>query len=1458
MPASFRSFLVGLCLLATLFTHAQWNHQTLFTQHIDINCIAKDPTNSFCIAGAFNLFKNTGNPTSWTNITNNANNYFKHNSLIIYDNNHILSVGKLFNPSNAGVMITYDGGANWTTIDLGGTGFEMTDVARNGSTLIAVGTWGKIYRSTNDGVSWTNIPSGTTNDLHTVCYNPASNQWYIGGLNKRMTSFDNGLTYASPTVAGEIFDIRYENNFLIETSYAGTFGKVLKLSGSGAILNTYQVPYQLNTTTTLPDGNLISSGRGNKFVLLDQASNNVLISIDSIHNLTNTSPEDVNEMVFLNSVGYAVGPDGALGYRNSPFTFNGFVPATFGLSEDEGCSGEPFTAIATNSNATSYSWYFDSVLIGTNDTLNYTFSPVFGNHTISLVTDYLGLRDSILKNSFTYYNVLEPMTFNLNFPDSVCYGSDAVGMFHDTSPTTFVSIKIRTTNTDLYYINASSQNWNYTITIPNMTQEDTLFMEYTQGNECDTVTTVFSHPIYVRPDVSNAFSIIATQPTYCFPYDSIQFQLVSNVAGISYTLKNSSSIPGYLNSPVTSTITPTVLSTADTSTYQFPNTNPFYPGYSSPVYNNTFGVNMLYNHRQYLNKISVDFSYEGCPVQNVELVSFTVQNPYAMFHSGFGTQINDTVKIVNDQVNTSQTWSSTISNGFSSQLNAIAPIMGSYQSGEEQITLINQSSYGCVDTITKSHAFLDPVASDNSMVHCFNGEFRGMTVIGSIVDQNDNLYEYGYDNAPFGTYSKAIVRKISSNGTVLWEKVLPNQSMSSTAINRFTAGTTDNQGNTYFARLTDTDASIYVFNKNGIQIGGFSPFNNAEISEILVDGPRFIYTNRLGVHVYNLQFTPNPAFTFVQSFATGIPVVASNSDHFFLKKVAANDFIYVARTTYSNSVPTVINGFSVGPDQGTVLIGAKLSLTNGFSNQTVLAHTSVSNIPLIHAVSLDAQNNCYFLVNEFDYFNQEYQILDSAITLDGGPFSSFLVKTNNQFDLLSLTKTNLRKGKIEYWKNNQFLLSGIGYDGLKLKRPANYQSLKNAVSSKQYALSIATVDTSCSLVSGQNFKLFYNLSPVVNANSNTIYMSVRNFGSPNADTIVLPFNSEVIAFDSSFVLKLSTTNCLTTQDTFAICSSDNSFLLNYSSQADSVAYTIHTNGTSDSGYFPIENNFIVGEMPASTNAFTLELYDPSNALIDSFNYVINQTHFPDIDSVYTLSCVTSLNIFLNDPDITNYEWNYNGTTTNGQSLVVPAGSLQTGAPVTAYLTTIDFQGCKGTQEFELLKLNDPAVPYFPPTMDLLCGYPLQLAANPASAFQSVEWTILGNTYTSNPIYIPATAINTTGSFTVTINGEDIFGCPFTDLILVDACSDLSLEEESLKISVYPNPSRDYFIVDLANNYAEVDFQLSDLNGKVLLVQHEENTHSVRISTEGLARGYYMLSGKLSSGISIPPISIVKD
>lgn len=86
---------------------------------------------------------------------------------------------------------------------------NIRSVDSNGSIIIAVGTEGKISRSTDGGRNWTNIPSGVNKALTVVKYNPFSGQWIIPvGINSCLIN-SNGQanTFTLTTTPGLSIDL---------------------------------------------------------------------------------------------------------------------------------------------------------------------------------------------------------------------------------------------------------------------------------------------------------------------------------------------------------------------------------------------------------------------------------------------------------------------------------------------------------------------------------------------------------------------------------------------------------------------------------------------------------------------------------------------------------------------------------------------------------------------------------------------------------------------------------------------------------------------------------------------------------------------------------------------------------------------------------------------------------------------------------------------------------------------------------------------------------------------------------------------------------------------------------------------------------------------------------------------------------------------------------------------------
>lgn len=66
--------------------------------------------------------------------------------------------------SNAGVFLSTDDGATWSSVNAGLSNSDITALAESGDTDLFAGTWGGgVYYSTNNGTSWTAANTGLTN-----------------------------------------------------------------------------------------------------------------------------------------------------------------------------------------------------------------------------------------------------------------------------------------------------------------------------------------------------------------------------------------------------------------------------------------------------------------------------------------------------------------------------------------------------------------------------------------------------------------------------------------------------------------------------------------------------------------------------------------------------------------------------------------------------------------------------------------------------------------------------------------------------------------------------------------------------------------------------------------------------------------------------------------------------------------------------------------------------------------------------------------------------------------------------------------------------------------------------------------------------------------------------------------------------------------------------------------------
>jgi len=97
--------------------------------------------------------------------------------------------------SNGRIVRTTDGGSSWASIE-SGTSAKLMDVAfADASTGVIVGELGLILRTTDAGVTWTPVSSPTTNALRSISFGSATSGMAVGNFGTALWTGNGGATW---------------------------------------------------------------------------------------------------------------------------------------------------------------------------------------------------------------------------------------------------------------------------------------------------------------------------------------------------------------------------------------------------------------------------------------------------------------------------------------------------------------------------------------------------------------------------------------------------------------------------------------------------------------------------------------------------------------------------------------------------------------------------------------------------------------------------------------------------------------------------------------------------------------------------------------------------------------------------------------------------------------------------------------------------------------------------------------------------------------------------------------------------------------------------------------------------------------------------------------------------------------------------------------------------------------
>lgn len=131
-----------------------------------------------------------------------------------------------------------DNGSTWTA-GTSGTTTLLEDVSWvNGSTFVSV-SGSNIYRSTNNGTNWTSVLSLQSN-IENISFARGTNTGYAGGFGTLKKSTDGGLTWVAMNLPA--YNIRTIFAFSPDTVYLGAYDGVYRTITGGTYWEKFNMP----------------------------------------------------------------------------------------------------------------------------------------------------------------------------------------------------------------------------------------------------------------------------------------------------------------------------------------------------------------------------------------------------------------------------------------------------------------------------------------------------------------------------------------------------------------------------------------------------------------------------------------------------------------------------------------------------------------------------------------------------------------------------------------------------------------------------------------------------------------------------------------------------------------------------------------------------------------------------------------------------------------------------------------------------------------------------------------------------------------------------------------------------------------------------------------------------------------------------------------------------------------
>jgi hypothetical protein len=1400
--------LVIFFLTGSYFSYAQWSHINSSWNSDDFYFVTINEGAGVSLAGGSQIIKSTDNGNTWSVVNTSTNEY--HSGLILSNSTFIVvgetsgGTGKIWKSTN--------GGSSWTSVS--STGATINDIASNGTTLVAVGNSGTIRTSSDEGTTWVTIPSGVSTQLNTVEWNPLQSKWIIGGEQHRLVStISNASTWTNASNTYKITDINFRNSYLVETRIytapTPDSSAVVVYDNAGNINNMTRCGFQAVTKSVhTPDNRILGTGF-KKFFEVDLTLNELSIGVDSLYNqaIYSGAARNIKDIDICSSYALAVGINGGLSRYNLSNPLGTYAPADFIIPDTVlTCPGSAFVAIPICSQADTYQWYANNVLISTADTLFGNWPNTNTSYNIKLVTTTNGIQSVFTDYIYVTDGIIFP-NYTITIDTTLCYGDNLSANFNLQSGSfsgfysQFVSNNI--------VVGSSPAPVQSNMILYNMTNSTNIEIQLFKTGVCGTSYQSHDYSIHVGPDL-NTHTLISADTGICSFGDSLHFSISNLIQGATYILTNNEFYQGsYIGPNPVDTIIGMGSDTLHLS----------YPG--DQFYWSQLNSENIYAETDVFTYINAYATYDGCSTITSSFLSFDITNPNANFSIiNQPSIVSDTLNIVNLQVTDSSMWSISPINGISSALNDSIPLFAPNQPAEYLVKLLNTTRFGCTDSLERKHVVGALLNNNMLSTTCYAKKLPSMCVLGSVLDNENNLIEYGYFAEPLGQWTSFAVRKLSPTGNLLWEKRPEYLTNFQGGAHYATAIEVDQYNNIYVALRLDgtfnTGGHPFDFenihlqnNYNASYIVKWSPTGQIiathpmvyiTISDLELGNNQLHAVGNEAIMTFDLNLNlqhdyPLFGYTYVDNLTSSGVYWNWKPKYPRIVSLSNGKNIFITEIMIQSPSVTVSPGVIIVPNAiySQVIFGAEYNPSQGLSNSRKLFEIAYDQYtsdrtPLIADLVADEESNIYLLTDVKEKRNMTY--LDSVVTVESDQFNKcFIAKLDSDLNSEWIIHSNFFNASMDYAiGKGKLYITGSLKDKMYLGSINNFQIIngKNDDSYYNDEPFYGVISKQGSLLAGgalgrigvfNRNKLSCSVSKCgelfISHQSRASDWSELPYGS--ADTSIhLEINGVDYHADSNYVFKLGETSCFgecpylilsSTQDLTA-CNTDTVITIPVyeTHNMDSTLYEIiENNVVVESGYAPIVNQSIeVPSIPSANQQLVLH-GTMGSILMDTLQVQLIAAMNPMLPFYY-VECSENLIVPLDPSNFPSvYWWNNNS-----------GGSF------------------------------DPTIIYTP------------------SDF------IIGDTVTYSIIY------------------TDVNGCSSEDFFEILYCDNLGINEnEQAKFIVYPNPASETInIQSLSEGYVGIMLDVIDTKG-IKISTHSLDGMNTKISIQNLVNGYYFL--RINSG-----------